>query len=512
MKICPNCGTAYDDAPVFCSHCGTQLPEASAKPVKVLEELPSDSLPADAAVPVKKQKGNKKKLLILALAGLVIICFLGLLLVNLFSGGKNIDQKDRILLQKSFNDEVVAYSRSGKIIRQPMESDLVQYDSSGDGSRMVFLNTQKELWLYANHGFTKLADSVNYFKISFDGSCIVYQDTKQDLYRLNSGETVKIAEKVINIFCLSPDGKAVAYRREEGGEGQICYYDGKERQLPKGSVPLAISAGARYVYYNSDKGVFFVQRQDKADTRQKLTEDLQGLVFNADATQVMVAESEATYFSENGKERRRLSLDSLSILFPAGAAYSDFILGRESLKGCCFRTRTESNSAVYFLDHSGALIPVLKGLSKVPLLTHDGKDLYYEKGGVLYRQRISAADAMEVILMEGVKDYLFSQDFKSVLYVNKDNETCFLKIGGKESRVTDEAVDIKRTVACRSGFVYESGGLLYFTNGGKASRVSGISDDVERLYGNSHWVVAECSTGEVFVSTDGRRFTKLLGK
>ena len=75
-----------------------------------------------------------------------------------------------------------------------------------------------------------------------------------------------------------------------------------------------------------------------------------------------------------------------------------------------------------------------------------------------------------------------------------------------------EAIDLEKAVASRSGFVYEAAGLLFFTNGGKAVRVSGISADVEKLDGNAFWVVAEGDTDEIFVSTDGRRFTKFVSK
>ena len=512
MKICPNCGTAYDDAPVFCSMCGAKLPEASAKPLKFIEEVETAPASGDAAAPLEKKKPAKMKKIILALVCLALVCLLGILLINSFSRGRNYEVKDNILLQKSFNDEVVAFSRSGKLIRQKMEADIKESVLSADGSKLAFLNTDDELWLYANHQFTKQAEKVIQFKLSFDGSSIAYCDTSGGLYLLSGSEADKIADQVDNIYCISPDGKAVAYSRHDAGASKVCYYDGKERELPAESTPAMISNGAGYIYYVSAKGVLFVQKKDRADTRQKLSENLKNLVFNASGTQVLVTESGASYFSENGGERIKAAAQSVHIIIPEGVACSDFILGKASLKGCCFNTLPAGRRNVYYLEDKGQLTLIARDVSAPVLLTGDGKNLYYGKNDALYRLALPAADGTEILLMEGVKNHLFSSDGKSALYVKQDNETYFLKSNGKESLVADEAIDLEKAVASRSGFVYEAAGLLFYTNGGKAVRVSGISADVEKLDGNAFWVVAECDTDEIFVSTDGRRFTKFISK
>ena len=63
-----------------------------------------------------------------------------------------------------------------------------------------------------------------------------------------------------------------------------------------------------------------------------------------------------------------------------------------------------------------------------------------------------------------------------------------------------------------SGFVYEIDGSLFYTDGGKGSKISGLSDDVLKLEGDRFLVIVECGSGDVFISTNGNKYTKYIRK
>ena len=265
MKICPGCGCGFQDTAKFCTQCGTALPESVfamrvtadgieeiPNPQTEITELPDhaetpeevsvpaepaqDSSPAEpvsvpvdktapAAVPgpivpvsipngrgpspapVKRRRSPLRLILsiaaVLILAASVVWGFS--LLSRLFPrGGRTV--KNALTVIAGDNDELKGYSSSGKIIRYKTEEGVRESLLSPDGSRCLFLTTEKRLMMFDGSRFTEIAEDVKTFVFSFDSSAAAYLTSENDLYLYRRNRSQRIASDVTENFCLSPDG------------------------------------------------------------------------------------------------------------------------------------------------------------------------------------------------------------------------------------------------------------------------------------------------------------------
>lgn len=546
MKICPRCGCGFNDTHKFCTQCGTPLP-AGVFAVRVTEEgmkeiqapVPEVNTPAvrretppvppqtalavipqtgSAGTPQQPLKARRHHSPVRWIIGIAAVLVLAASLVwgysllrNLFprTGGS---QRDCLTVMASDNEELVGYSSSGKAVRYKTDEGIREALLSPDGSRYLFLTTEYRLMLFDGSRFTHVADDVKQFAISFDSSAAAYLTQENELFLYRGGKSQRISAGVSPQFCLSPDGKAVAYIREEGEGSTAYYYNGREREIAKEAVPAAISSGGRYLYYYSSKGVLYVQKGSDTEGRQKLVDHAEVLCFNASGDQVLVSDGAGTYFSEKGREREKLLSQAMILLPPQGMATDENgFYGTGDLKDCFYVSAGTGGLTVYQLNGRLELNSLMKNVM-TPALLSDGRTMVYSKNGNLYRMDLKKPEDRETKLADSHRGFRVSMSGKNILFIDEEGETWFAQAGGSTRRVTADTVDLSRTVGLKNGFVYEMEGSLYYTNGGKPSKISGLTDDVLTLTGNGFWVMAECRNGDVFVSTNGRSFTRYIRK
>lgn len=559
MKICPNCSAAFDDKPKFCSRCGTKLPEEPQESVLITEEgiqeeipehvLPQEGsiqdapeggtepLPAASALPVhyeaephsedyvrQSRKSVWKFVSLIAIASILVLSFVwGISFLHNLREKAVIRVKDSVCVMESDNDEIIGVSHSGRQVKLKTDSHIAAaqdkslFQKSADGSKLVFLDSAKVLRLFDGTRFTTVAEEVQEYRISFDGSGVAYTNTDNDLFLYRKGKAQRVAARVAEgCFCLSPDGETLAYVREEGGAYLACFFNSKERTIAKDAIPFAISNGGSYVYYctNLSKGVVYVQKGGNQDSRQKLL-DIFPVAYccNENGEQILLTDGSNTYFSEYGGERIKIASVPLQLVAPDNLAHSrEMIYGVRNLKDRFYITSSNpEGDHIYHLNTRLELSSLLKNIP-VWSLMQDEETLLYEKNQNLYYINLRNIDKGESKLAGHVKGWRHSGDGKRVLFVDDEGESWFATLGREPKRITAETISMEEVIPLEGGFVYEIGGSLFYTNGGKGSKISGLSDEVLSLGGDGFLVVVECLNGDVFISTNGKKYVKYIRK
>ena len=567
MKICPNCSTVFDDKPKFCSQCGARLPEEPQKSVLITEEgLRETSAPEPAAsgeapaepvaepilqptadsfgetpsLPAEQpsfsirrgeelhseeyvrqsRKSVWKFVTLIAIASALVLSFVwGLSFLHNLREKAVTRVKDSVCVMESDNDEIIGVSHSGRQVKLKTDSHIAAaqdkslFQKSADGSKLVFLDSAKVLRLFDGTRFTTVAEEVQEYRISFDGSGVAYTNTDNDLFLYRKGKAQRVAARVSEgCFCLSPDGETLAYVREEGGAYLACFFNSKERTIAKDAVPFAISNGGSYVYYYTtlSKGVVYVQKGGNQDSRQKLL-DIFPVAYccNENGEQILLTDGSNTYFSEYGGERMKIASVPLQLVAPDNLARSqEMIYGVRNLKDRFYITSSNpEGNHIYHLNTRLELSSLLKNIS-VWSLMQDEETLLYEKNQNLYYINLRNIDKGESKVAGHVKGWRHSGDGKRVLFVDDEGESWFATLGREPKRITAETINTEEVIPLEGGFVYEIGGSLFYTNGGKGSKISGLSDEVLSLGGDGFLVVVECLNGDVFISTNGKKYTK----
>ena len=111
------------------------------------------------------------------------------------------------------------------------------------------------------------------------------------LYKGGKTTTISADVSAYNRLSISPDGSVVGYTVYDDVEYETIgyFYDGKQKELGKDIIPVAISNGAKHVYYKNGK--LYVQRHS-TDTKvalvsivyYSLNKDLSELIFTADTS------------------------------------------------------------------------------------------------------------------------------------------------------------------------------------------------------------------------------------
>lgn len=514
MITCPNCKASFADGTKFCSKCGSKLPEAivtEAAPAPA----PEPFVQADPIVRKKKNEGKKParlkldpKLIAIAAAALVLVILLIIFVPKLFSGsGSGFTLRKDYVQSGKMGDEWLGFNKAGKVSKLENDESISNGTRSADGTLIVLLDSDDVMYIYDGSKFTKAAEEVKSFLLSFDGKTIAYTDEDDALYLYSGGKAKKVAEDVASLRAVSPDGKAVAYTKRSNDTVRGYFYDGKEREIGKNMTPMALSAKGTYVYYTNQNGVLYVQKGENSDNRQKIADSVSSAVFNADGTQAVVNDGTKTYFSEKAGERVEISKSTIRILTPSRAMRDSRYVGVKNLKNQLYTSYVSGDGyTVFRLSSKLETTSLVRNVFSLSL-QEDGKTITYLKNDKLYLMNTSASDPEGKLLAGNVDAYISSVDGKIFLYENDEKETFIVNTNGKSQKVVGESVS--EWAAVGKGFLYVIDDELYFTTGGKGSKLSGLSDDVEDLEGDRDYAIIVCDDDAIFLTTDGKKLIKI---
>ncbi|MDR1639746.1 MAG: zinc ribbon domain-containing protein, partial [Clostridiales bacterium] len=314
MYYCKNCGAEISANMRFCSACGTPAemeaaPGDAAKPVisspkKV--KLKTDALPK-FAVPA---------LAVVAMAALVILA------IGLFKPSKYEITKGKNLLWTNPKEEIVVLVPYGKS-KVELDGYLAKsVTASADGTKSLVLidefdqspdskNFEGYSMYFVSDKVTLITDGVFDSKISASGNVIAfvkdydYAAQSGTLYIWNNGKTTLVSDSMCahKDYCISPDGKTVAFAKGTLDDYSGAYYNnGHISDLGKSVEPFAVADKARYIYYTKNYSSYVMLGND-GGTKQKLADQAYPYYFNKDLSQMVYQANGKTYAIIKGKEK-----------------------------------------------------------------------------------------------------------------------------------------------------------------------------------------------------------------
>ncbi len=530
--ICKNCSAEVLANMKFCSTCGT--------PVE--QPVPEEATP-DVVKPVEKQPLglDKFKKFIKPLIAIIAVIILVSLVWNIFKPSKYEAYKGVVDLFQSDDQVVIKQNGKAKIV---VDGILYNQQTCLDGIKTAFL-VQEEEGSNSNDGYTlylfdqslkRVADSVFSFQLSSNGDAVAFT-TEVDkgigelcLYSKGKISTIHSEFNASNDFVISPDGSTVAYSNIDEDDKLIgYYYDGKEKELGKDIIPIAVSNGAKYVYYSKNDKLY-VQKGDKSDTKESLGDEFEIYAFNKDYSQAIYTSSSGneirTYLTRNGGEKERLSGNINELLLPSfsSAQYIDNSFGSyfafyRTIGVASFAdTYYTDGSSIYHIDKKFSTTRVTGNASDAHLAA-DGKTILFKRSDSIQKVDGSKEDAEPVKIVEKeVGTFIATEDSKAVYYLNTDDELYYQKGKGKPVTVSndmssDDYYDYYFSLFKGNQLYYVSDDELYVSNGGKGTAVKGIDGDILYVYANKYAVIVNTQDGDdsfTYWSEDGKKF-ELVG-
>jgi hypothetical protein len=560
--FCPFCGNEVKDGSVFCQKCGKRLVNEAANSVQIKKEAETSAeaaaaekeakTEAKAAKPVSNTPKKKlsKKALTGIIAGAAALVLAIILIVVLVSVTRNKGGKSNFAVPSGaieyFEKDGYLYlvNSKGALTRVDLDGgELNRYNIKFDANneKAVFaverksdnwlLSSSYDVYYYDGKSAVKIDEITdkNYyddFQIFFTGNVVVY--AKDDnIYSYSGGKSALIAEDA-ELSALSPDGKTIGYYKRTEDKVQGYYFTGgKEHFVINSGYPVFITNNADLVYIeregSSDSSTFYVQRRDKENTRVKLwneNEVSSGGTVNYDGTQLLILKENGSYFCKNGKEPVKVSNKKLLPLIPGGVLGNGYMSGLQVIKDlekAIYLERSGSDSYSSRADivvlRGGKTEKVVSGLDLASLIdttmSLDGRTYGYEDKEGLHYIRL-AKDAKEQLVIDAndYETYFVDPDLTVAFYWNEFDELYFQKLNGKAVKVFDAGSNkaAKTSFLFGKKLYFVQDNTLYCSNGGKAFEVR---KDVANVYAGRKVLLISDVEGNVYSSTDGKRFTKI---
>lgn len=384
-----------------------------------------------------------------------------------------------------------------------------------------------ELHVINSKKVEKIAEDVSDVTLSAYGDSIIYIKDG-DLYVgdvSKAAKAKKIDSDIDDISAVSPDGSAFSYTKvdEDDDESKVETYISKngkkgEKYEKNDSEVFAISDGAKYVYYENEKG-YYVNDTKLADAE----DDFEEGCMNRDGSQFIYTtttvddegETETkSYFVEKAKEKVNLSKDSYrDVICPAGS-YS-YLNGIElynvsTLTGCAIGI---GDNYYYLKNKKGDTekISDLKSASYITMLD-DGETVLFIKNDSLRSMNVTkpTKNATEYELDEDIDSLSCTSDGEHIYVLDADDTLYYVKSEKKMKKIDD---DVKSYTVVKGGKVYfmsEDNEVYYANKSDSVKKVSGIGDDASYLNyyekADDLYVLSE----EAYFSVNGKKAKSLF--
>lgn len=522
---CPSCGFVNEPNTKFCQNCGSSLTGAVADTGKEEKKKSRVKKPVNV-------KGFDLKKILVAAGAIVALVLVIVILSNLFKTGNYIECKNAVFTYNA-DEEYLIGLVDGKLCS--IDSDSHGYDVTInlDGTKAVLYSYgSRELYYFDGSAVRSVAEDVESWEISADGSAVIYNtegDELYDLYIYSGGKSTMIASEVAG-SCISPDGGTVGYignvnRETNSFKGFI--WDGSEKELGKNKTPLALSNGGKYIYYlkgsideiDSNSATVYVQKGTNDDTKQKLGDVSYTMEFylNADGTQALLVENDKTYVSVKGGERIKISGSDCTLVLPQNTqrCIGEIVttMGIKSFADMYYCTNSNSGGGykLLYVNKNFEASTAANNVDSYIYLADDGKTLYYLKGDSIRRINASKSGSeAETLIEDDVLRFCTTKDGKTIFFVTDEGELYGCK-GGKKTKLLTDDLDNFAAYALYGGdtIYYISDGELYSSKGDKTTKISGFSGDVVSVYCSYFGITVHCSDDgdiNIYRSSDGKNY------
>lgn len=508
QTVAGNVAETEEKAPETAEEVAESVVETAADALKETpEEIPVEKDGASKAIDVAELIKNKKVLIITAAAIVFVVL---VVLIAVFGGATGNSGSSAIkgvyyVCDDSGEGSVIYNGKKIKGTDLSSSADIAV--ESNDGTKAVIRDGDKALYYLSNGNISKITEDfeIAMINISADGSTVVYV-YDDAIYTYKGGKVTKAADIEDGLAApavISPNGDTIAYA-ETNGEKISAYAvkGGKHIDLDEKVIPFSVSNGGGIIY-GLDKNLKLSYIKNlKADSAESVkTMSLNFTpVLSSDNKQVLFASDNGIYYFDSSlKEEIKVTGSSIEPIYPEGGircydnlkefiAYSDGKVVKFTRKGDDFDKETLASSA------------------KSCLLSADGKKLVYAQGDELYRISVSNPDSKDQLGSE-ILDYDADKNLKNVYFLNRDNVLRYAD--GKSKNGKKIIDDVGDFVVNPDGVCVftDDDDTLYYSAGGSDKKKAGL-EDVKGYVEITHNMVYVESDGDLYISTDGKKFTK----
>jgi len=537
--ICKACGAEISVGTKFCGLCGTPV-EIDAAIELVAEDdetsmvasVDEDNTPIPAIISVPEMaegditKGNVKKYVKLAI-GLLIVVGIAAIAIYMLKPSNYAKAKGYISISQ--NDDCVAIITSmGNRIE--IEGYLMDNSKSADGTKAIVRVGEKSgsteyggIYLITDKA-QLIADDIYGYVFSASGDAVAYvkeyaSDGTAELWLNSAGKAELITKDLAfsdysnSAYAISPDGSAIVFITSDNDEHTGLVWNGKESKLGKDIEPLAVSNGAKYIYYTKNDSLY-VQTGTSGDIREKLGENVYTFHTNKDLTQIVYNYNSKAYIAKDGNSRESLSGSISSFIIPTGTAstYSNGI----SIHGLSDFADTfykNSDNGIVHIDSKYETNSIVKD-ADTAYLASNGKTLTYLKNDSIYRIDGQDNKATAIKLVdEDVVSFIATADGNEIYYANTDDEIFYQKGTNKSTMVTNDfsIYNSNRGYFLFKGSIlyYVSDDELYTSSGERGKAVSGFNYEVKNVNAGMFYLAVTVDDGGDILnyrSVDGQNF------
>jgi len=585
--ICNSCGNENAPNTKFCGKCGECLVTAAVSPAPEADEIPQapeasefsgvspevevkledNAMLENAPPPTVKAKTVKakkvsalnpraKKLLMLAVPAFAIV-LIAVIAAVAFLSRSPFPKSDEFFFFDDRGSVIIVYN-NGKTA--DVSGTYLSSQESLDGKRAAFLVNDGggdysahggRYTLYYSSGSgvpVKVADHVVRYRLSDSGNAIVYYANEQwhgderhaELYLFDGSTSNRIEGRAPYYpecrVAISPNGKVVFYvggrSVNNSGVVQMSSYistNGNRGVLfEHDTVPVAISDGARHIYYVESKssGEFLCVRRGVKGTSNSLgnVSDIRNIFFNVAYSQIITSESNRSHISING-ERSEPFVDSrvtnfLQPRFSQSRTLADnfdgaaaVVFGFDNFRGKVFQS-SEGVSLVTRRSGRFDSEVLSRNATSVTQLTDDGKTVVYLSGRTLNAVPVTQKNPESIRIMRDVDSFLLAGSYVYFIDDRNDLHRSPIKDNANAIFVSDKVIPFSLQVSGRGTafFLRDDGdNTLYFTNNTNASRVANAEDAVIVIAGKNYALyISDMGGGfiDVYRSNGGGRFPR----
>lgn len=494
---CIKCGNKLDDDALFCSECGYKLDNRKTEQSGAIEKN-------------KKVKGKGRKLLIVAVIGLVGLALITI--VMLFHLKKKEEERIYTSVHENYYEFFSVETEEGErkegfydqqgnvfhITEMVYDADgLPNYIStknfaySGSGDKVSYAVSQGITLIDEDKKVTDLVKIRNkrnvampgsmYFtcsgqKMSFDGNAIAFQ-ARENLYTWTSNvakDAIKHNQYLLKEYVISPNSRYILYVEEPDNElaDNELYYaivgveDSSMKVSENVEIPLAVSDSGKDFYYIGKDGKLYYSDGEQ----EKCLSDF--MIVN-------IANAMPCYFNETCDEII-YSDGGITRYYCAGDAESK-IIGR-GLKTCIpyiFEDMAYQNISTMDLELFDYNIVILGKKTFANSVFHDGSNKYWLDEN---------ANQLKQIGNEG--DYLsylsVSEDYSTLIYM-KNNQIYKVDTGdiGFETCIYDvnDVVSFSISSDFKDLYIHTNTGKILYFNLLKREEVKTVAEISDIYYG-----------------------------
>ena len=521
---CKACGADVKATMRFCAACGTQVEHEPA-----IEE-------ATAVAPEAEKKAyfHIKKIIRFAIIGgaalLAIIVAVTLLTPAKYDhvkGTIRLDQDgDSICviangeISAEIDGRLVSSARNidGTVAAALVANDDKGYDDNPNNHSLYLITDKPQL----------ISDEASSYCLSASGKAVAYVKAyysyagTAELWHYSGGVNTKLTS-AFNLDCryaISPDGKTVAYIDDDGGRQTGYIWDGQTTELGRDIQPLAVSNGAKYIYFIRNDA-FFVQRGSNSDSRERLCDssELTEIYANRDLSQIVYDTGARTFVYTKGGGRQSLARGFRNWILPNGTASQmqrskNVVVSIYGMSGFADTFYRNADNSIVHVNRKYETNNVARNASAQ--LANDGKTLIFLRNRGIYKVdgTNAKAEATEIVSEAyTVTSFVATYDGKAVFFTNDMDELYYQKGKGRPTTVSDyvslDGRGINYGLYKGKTLYYVCDEELYASSGGKGSVIRGVGGRVQSASSGLYGVtVTSLEDGDsvFYYSSDGKTF------